>query len=96
MASVDYRIDLAERNAHLLRVEARFAGGGDELDLKLPVWTPGSYLVREFERHVQDLSCTARGRAAAAGAQGRQGDLARRRRAAPARWSRATACTPTI
>ncbi len=27
----------------------------DEL-LIMPVWTPGSYLVREFERHVQDFS----------------------------------------
>lgn len=26
------------------------------LDLKMPVWTPGSYLVREYERHVQELS----------------------------------------
>lgn len=59
MASVDYRIDLEERNAHLVRVEARFPVGGGDLDLKLPVWTPGSYLVREFERHVQDVACTS-------------------------------------
>ncbi len=26
------------------------------LDLKLPVWTPGSYLVREYARHLQDFS----------------------------------------
>jgi predicted metalloprotease with PDZ domain len=26
-----------------------------ETDLVMPVWTPGSYLVREFERHVQGL-----------------------------------------
>lgn len=26
------------------------------LDLKMPVWTPGSYLVREYARHLQDLS----------------------------------------
>jgi len=58
MASVEYRIDLEERNAHLIRVEARFPVAGGELDLKLPVWTPGSYLVREFERHVQDVACT--------------------------------------
>ena len=24
----------------------------------MPVWTPGSYLVREFERHVQDFAAT--------------------------------------
>ncbi len=57
--SVDYRIDLEERNAHLAGVEARFATGGGDVDLKLPVWTPGSYLVREFERHLQDLTCVS-------------------------------------
>jgi len=54
---VEYRIDFAERNAHLVRVEARYPVAGDALELKLPVWTPGSYLVREFERHVQDVAC---------------------------------------
>ena len=33
--------------------------GATEIDLVLPVWTPGSYLVREFSRHVRDV--TARG-----------------------------------
>ncbi len=56
---VEYRIGLAERNAHVVRVEARFAVAGDALELKLPVWTPRSYLVREFERHVQDLAAAA-------------------------------------
>lgn len=28
------------------------------LDLKLPVWTPGSYLVREYAKHLQDFSAT--------------------------------------
>ncbi|MGZ3439516.1 MAG: M61 family metallopeptidase [Polyangia bacterium] len=59
MPSVDYRISLEERNAHLLRVEARFPVGGADVDLKLPVWTPGSYLVREFERHLQEVACTS-------------------------------------
>jgi predicted metalloprotease with PDZ domain len=59
MPSVEYRVDLEERNAHLVGVEARFHTGGGDVDLKLPVWTPGSYLVREFERHVQDVACTS-------------------------------------
>jgi len=59
MPSVDYKVDLEERNAHLVRVEAKFPVGGADVDLKLPVWTPGSYLVREFERHVQDVGCTS-------------------------------------
>src|SRR5262245_49034375 len=54
---IAYVVDLSERHAHLFGVEARFPVGGGDVDLKLPVWTPGSYLVREFARHVQDLVC---------------------------------------
>jgi predicted metalloprotease with PDZ domain len=35
----------------------------NESDLIMPVWTPGSYLIREFERHVQDFAADANGRA---------------------------------
>jgi predicted metalloprotease with PDZ domain len=55
---VRFSIDLSQHHAHLVRVEAQFPVGG-ELELKLPVWTPGSYLVREFPRHVQELEVTA-------------------------------------
>jgi predicted metalloprotease with PDZ domain len=30
-------------------------GATDRSELRLPVWTPGSYMVREFARHVQDF-----------------------------------------
>lgn len=30
----------------------------DELELFLPVWTPGSYLVREFARHLREIQVT--------------------------------------
>jgi predicted metalloprotease with PDZ domain len=43
-------------HSHLLEVEATFPEGPGELDAVLPVWTPGSYLVREFSRHVQELT----------------------------------------
>jgi len=39
-----------------LQVESR---GADALDVRLPVWTPGSYLVREHQRHVDGLSASA-------------------------------------
>lgn len=35
----------------------------NETDLLLPIWTPGSYMIREFERHVQDFAADANGRA---------------------------------
>jgi predicted metalloprotease with PDZ domain len=58
-SDVEYRIDLMQRHAHLYSIEARFPVAGEVVDLKLPVWTPGSYLVREFERHLQDLAVTS-------------------------------------
>jgi predicted metalloprotease with PDZ domain len=54
---VSYSVDLRDRHAHLYTIEARFPAGGDFVDVKLPVWTPGSYLVREYPRHLQDISC---------------------------------------
>src|SRR5438874_264957 len=54
---VSYSVDLRDRHAHLYSLEARFPTGGDFVELKLPVWTPGSYLIREYQRHLQDLSC---------------------------------------
>jgi len=32
--------------------------GDRQLNLKMPVWTPGSYLVREYSRHLQDFSAS--------------------------------------
>jgi len=53
----DYVVDLAGRHAHLYAVEGVFAvaAGATHLELHLPVWTPGSYLIREYERHIQEL-----------------------------------------
>ena len=42
---------------HLLEVELQIQEVDPEvpLRLRLPVWTPGSYLVREYARHVQEF-----------------------------------------
>ena len=47
-------------HTHMLDVEVRIKRkAGIEAPpaevLVMPVWTPGSYLIREFERHVQDF-----------------------------------------
>jgi predicted metalloprotease with PDZ domain len=34
-------------------------GGRPQVDLMMAVWTPGSYLVREFSRHVERVTATA-------------------------------------
>jgi predicted metalloprotease with PDZ domain len=55
---IAYTVSMARPHTHLFGVEARLryrAAAPGALDFVMPVWTPGSYLVREFERHVQDF-----------------------------------------
>ena len=59
------RIRMPDPNTHLFHVELRVDGlRGEYADFKMPVWIPGSYLVREFERNVEGFEATdARGNA---------------------------------
>ena len=50
-----YRIEVADAHAHLYRVTLTVANPAAEQRLSLPVWIPGSYLVREFARHLSSL-----------------------------------------
>ena len=50
-----YRVELADVHAHLFGVQLRIARPAAVQRLSLPVWIPGSYLVREFARHLQGL-----------------------------------------
>jgi predicted metalloprotease with PDZ domain len=47
---------MSRPHSHLFEVEASFPATPGELVVALPVWTPGSYLVREYSRHVQDFT----------------------------------------
>ncbi len=41
----------------------RYAGAGPGyLDIKMPVWTPGSYLIREYAKNVEGFTATAAGK----------------------------------
>ena len=53
---ITYRIEVADAHAHLFRVTLTVAKPAVEQRLSLPVWIPGSYLVREFARHLSALS----------------------------------------
>jgi len=61
MNAYTFRIEQPEaRRAEVeLQVESR---GAEALDVRLPVWTPGSYLVREHQRHVDGLRAEGDGR----------------------------------
>lgn len=50
---IDYTLRFPEPHTHYLQVELTLRGAAaGALELKMPVWTPGSYLVREFARHI--------------------------------------------
>ncbi|MEO8807581.1 MAG: peptidase M61, partial [Burkholderiaceae bacterium] len=53
---ITYRIEVADAHAHLFRVSLTVARPAAEQRLSLPVWIPGSYLVREFARHISGMS----------------------------------------
>jgi predicted metalloprotease with PDZ domain len=52
---IHYRIEVADAAAHQFRVTLTVNAPAAETFLTLPVWIPGSYLVREFARHVSAL-----------------------------------------
>jgi predicted metalloprotease with PDZ domain len=55
-ATISYQVAMPQPTSHLFEVTLQVTNWHQEtLDLKMPVWTPGSYLVREYARHVQDF-----------------------------------------
>ncbi len=52
---VRYAIEIADAHAHLYRVTLTIAQPAPTQVLSLPVWIPGSYLVREFSRHISQM-----------------------------------------
>ena len=54
---ITYTVTFPEAQAHYVDVEMNISGLQQNiLDLKMPVWTPGSYLVREFAKNVEAFS----------------------------------------
>ena len=53
-----YRIEPAELHAHLFHVTLTIAQPAAQQRVALPVWIPGSYLVREFAKNLQNLRAT--------------------------------------
>ena len=59
---ITYRVDARDVRAHRFRVTLRIEEPAVGQRLSLPVWIPGSYLVREFARHLSELSAHRHGR----------------------------------
>ncbi|MEO6391290.1 MAG: peptidase M61, partial [Pyrinomonadaceae bacterium] len=55
---ISFNIGMPRPETNLLEVEMRVRAERfpEYVDLVMPVWTPGSYLIREFERNVQDFA----------------------------------------
>jgi predicted metalloprotease with PDZ domain len=52
---LSYRVDIADLHAHEFLVTLTIPEPAPEQRVSLPVWIPGSYLVREFARHLSHL-----------------------------------------
>jgi len=60
-----YRVEIADLHAHLFRVTLTIARPQAQQQLALPVWIPGSYLVREFAKNLQRLQARQGGKTVA-------------------------------
>ena len=63
--SVHYKIEAADVHAHLWRITLAIAKPVRLQTVSLPVWIPGSYMVREFAKHLQNLRANQGGKACA-------------------------------
>lgn len=56
---ISYTVSMSKPWTHLLEVEMRLKSAApmaSVAEIQMPVWTPGSYLIREYARHVQDFA----------------------------------------
>jgi len=60
---IRYTLRFPAPHTHYVEVEAMYpTGRRPQVELMMAVWTPGSYLVREYQRHVEHLVATAEGK----------------------------------
>ena len=56
-APIVYHIRFPDRKNHYAEIVATYpTGGNSHVDLMMATWTPGSYLVREYARHIEAIS----------------------------------------
>ncbi|TSE37919.1 M61 glycyl aminopeptidase [Tepidimonas fonticaldi] len=60
-AALRYTVEVADVHAHLWRVTLAIDRPAPRQRVSLPVWIPGSYLVREFAQHLQRLQAAVDG-----------------------------------
>jgi predicted metalloprotease with PDZ domain len=57
-----YELSVADARTHFFQVRFAFRKTGDQTLLRLPAWIPGSYMIRDFSRHIRgfQVQCKAR------------------------------------
>jgi predicted metalloprotease with PDZ domain len=56
MDPIRYTLSFTAPHTHYVEVRAEVpTSGRREVELMMAVWTPGSYLIREYERHVENV-----------------------------------------
>ena len=57
---VSFELSFKEPQAHYVEVKMELKGlKKGYVDLKMPVWSPGSYLIREYPKNVEDFGATS-------------------------------------
>lgn len=61
-APLQYTISFPKPSSHYVEVALQLAADAqDTVELRLPVWTPGSYLIREFSRNLDGMRASSNG-----------------------------------
>jgi predicted metalloprotease with PDZ domain len=59
MTTIRYAVRFPDPQTHYISVAARFpAEGQASIEVFMPVWTPGSYLIREYSRNVEGVAAS--------------------------------------
>ena len=61
-AGIEYTVDLSNVRNHYLHITAEVPVREKQTELMMAVWTPGSYLVREYARHIDTLEMKSGGK----------------------------------
>lgn len=59
MSTLRYAVRVETPERHTADIELRFSPDADTVDITLPAWCPGSYLIRDYARFVRDLAVRA-------------------------------------
>lgn len=57
--ALQYQVDLSDAKNHYVQVKLDVPATGKTTELMMAVWTPGSYLVREYAKHIDSMTVTA-------------------------------------